>query len=690
MATPAPVASTQVADNSAFGGPTAAQAAAANAALGSTPAAPPATSNVPTSAPSGQTSTSSAQATPTTVVSSQPAAAAVTQMQGTMTQAQIDLANQQSVIAANKANENAGLTPTGSGASSTFVNPATTSAAAATTPTPEETIANTPDTGNQWLYDVNGNRVQNPIGSPIPAGYSTTNPTVAPNTPTVATATDPLGNTYVQYSDGTYGKINAAGVYVGTAQQSDFTQAQQGQSLLTSMAQVANGTYPLTANQQAQVNGITAQFQQLITAQTQANANLTGGTTIAENLYGMGTSLVGLGQIKGTVDSGLAKIGALNSQMAAAVAQMEDSFQTNDMTMMKDAYDTYEQATKDRQSEIDTIQAAAEKSLVDAQTAQRDNETISLQKMVDDNTVSQDALNYKLAQSTLDEKTKADLASEKTAQEVAEKGTYQVKTNPDGTQSIFNTATGKVVGGGVVAGGGTVTIKGQQLVSGTGQNLALNSQFPEVNAAFVTSSFGVPYIDTSNLSAAGKLQAAEVAQEYQQENGHPLPMVTAKNATVVQNIDDAKSNLDDMTSIITSNNLASSNFLTKPFNSALIKVEGATQANADVASLNSYALSAISLAKTMGAQGRLNQQEIQLATNSLPSADDTVETVQTKLTNLSKILGNAQSSILGASAFDAANPTPASKAISSFMQSNGSSQTTGAANFSSLDSQFGL
>lgn len=364
MATQAPVASTTVADNSAFGGPSATQAAAANAALGNPTSTAIAPTTVPTTAPAGQTSTTAPQATPTTVVSSQPASTTAQGMVGTLTQAQQDIANQQSIKAANAANEKAGLVATGSSNSSTFVTP---NAPTTTPPTPEETIANTPDTGNQWIYDAQGNKSQVPIGSAIPTGYSTTNPTTGPTVAVTDTTTDPVGNVYKQFADGTYGKFNAAGAYVGVASSSDFTQSKNGESLLNSMNEVANGTYPLTANQQAQVDGIKAQFASLIATQQVANANLTGGTTVAENLYGMGNTLTGLGEIKGTVDSGIQKIADLNSQLVSAVAQMESGFQTDDMSLLKGAYDTYSSTVQARQTELDTIDAAAAKALSDAQ-----------------------------------------------------------------------------------------------------------------------------------------------------------------------------------------------------------------------------------------------------------------------------------------------------------------------------------
>ena len=376
--------------------------------------APTTPAPIPTSAPTGQTSTSSAPATPTPVVSSSTAANQVNNvikpaMQQGQTAIATQNANNAAAVAANPYSLQPGETTAAYNARIAAYNASKTPPS--TQPTPEQQVVDTPDAGNQWYYDAQGNRIQAPIGQ-VPAGFSGTNPTVAPKTPVVSTATDSVGNIYTQYADGTYGKTNALGVYQGVAQQSDFTNAQQGQSLLNSINQVANGTYPLTANQQAQVDGIKAQFASLIATQETANANLTGATTDAENLYGMGTSLTGLGEIKGTVDSGLAKIADLNSKMASAIATMEDGFQTNNMTMLKSVYDVYSTAVKDRQTEIDTLQAAAAKSLQDAQDNQRANETLQLTKMMDDNTISYQAKEQALAQSTLDEKTKDDIQTQ--------------------------------------------------------------------------------------------------------------------------------------------------------------------------------------------------------------------------------------------------------------------------------------
>lgn len=378
-------------------------------------AAPTVPVTIPATAPAGQTSTSAPASTPTAVVSSGTASDYVNNtIAPTLAAAKTAQATQQANTAATVAANPYSVLP-GETTAAYNARVAAYNASKVVAPvekTPEQQIADNPDTGNQWLYDSQGNKVQNPIGDPVPVGYSTTNPNVGPTTPVVDQTTDPVGNVYKQLSDGTYAKYNATGVYIGSATQSDFQNSKDGETALNSLTQLANGTFPLSANEQAQVDGIKASFQALIQQQQTANANLTGGTTVAENLYGMGTSLSGLGEIKGTVDSGLAKIADLNSKMSTAVAQMEEGFRNDDVAAIKAAYDEYSDTVKSRQSELDTIQAATQKALVDAQTAARENETLKLTKMMDDNTISYQTKQLALDQSSLDEKTKDDLATQ--------------------------------------------------------------------------------------------------------------------------------------------------------------------------------------------------------------------------------------------------------------------------------------
>lgn len=250
-----------------------------------------------------------------------------------------------------------------SGANNGSTTPPSTTSPELTPGTPEHTLLNTPEAGYQYAYDPQGNRLEVPIGN-IPVGLTTTPPPAPPTVSGQATQTN--GTTIKQLSDGTYGSYDINGNFQGQATPQQFQDAQTANTLSQNIANLANGTMPLSAAEQAQVNSLKAAFQQLIVQQETANKNFTGGTTIAENLYGMGNTLVGLGEIKGTIDAGIAKIADLNSQMAGAVAKMEQGFKEDDMQMFKSAYDVLVGAQKDRQTAIDTAKAAMDAKVKDA------------------------------------------------------------------------------------------------------------------------------------------------------------------------------------------------------------------------------------------------------------------------------------------------------------------------------------
>jgi hypothetical protein len=354
-------------------------------------------------APTGQTSTTSGPATPTAVVSSALASNAATNMKDTAVQAQADMVAQNAARAANQGkpgydifgNKLSGA-PIPTGGAATPVTP----------PTPEQQIADTPDAGYRWLYDASGNRIQMGVNDAVPTGYGLTNPKVPPTVNVSDSATDSVGNTYKQFADGTYGKFDATGAYQGVASANDFQATKAGQGVFDSLNKALNGTYPLTADQQAQIDGIKATFASLIEQQKTANANFTGATTTAENLYGMGNSLAGLGEIKGTVDAGLAKVADLNNKLASTVAQMTSAFKTDNLNMLKTAYDEYTGLVKSRQDEFDKLTAAATAAAKDARDFAETQKMDALTKMMNDHTISYQDKQQALAESQFSEEQK--------------------------------------------------------------------------------------------------------------------------------------------------------------------------------------------------------------------------------------------------------------------------------------------
>ena len=337
-----------------------------------------------------------------------------------MQQAQSDLATHNANITATKAA--AAATPQAPQQSSSTPSDQTQPQSA--TDTAAAKIANTPDTGNRFLYDAQGNQIEMPVGSPIPAGYTATQPPpnpVSSNTPMVSHFMDSQGNTYAQYNNGTYGMTDSNGNYVGAIGAQEFQSAQsnspdaqlqqartQVASITQSLAAVANGSYPLTGPQQAQINGLQTSLNSDVAAQTAANANLTGGTTVAMNLYGMGSTIAGLSAIKATVDQGVQKVLELQTKAASASAAMLDSFQTENMTMMKASYDVYHSAMSDIQTNIDNMQKQVQQNKTDAQTQAHQQFQDFMTSENYTLTQKQDAFDNYVKQSQLTEQQKTD------------------------------------------------------------------------------------------------------------------------------------------------------------------------------------------------------------------------------------------------------------------------------------------
>lgn len=330
-----------------------------------------------TSASPASTSTSAPPATPTAVVSSQPAEDQLTQAQQT-----VDASSAAAAAAANAKVANAnqpGYDQFGNPLPKTPVSTSTPS----TTQTPEEQIASQPEPGNQFIYDADGNPHQIPIGDPIPAGYTSNNPTIAPTTPVTGT-TQSNAFVYKQFSDGTYGKFslpdnNGNSTYQGVAQASDYQNAQAFQTATASLATVMNGgSLPLTPDQVQAVAALQASWNQQISQQETMNANNMGGNAILNNLRGISGDSVALAATAQNITAGANAIADLQQKAAEAIATMEDGFETNNLTSLKDAMDSYEaiqtqwQTTiKDMQTTLDAAQkvqnAAIDQATIDTQ-----------------------------------------------------------------------------------------------------------------------------------------------------------------------------------------------------------------------------------------------------------------------------------------------------------------------------------
>lgn len=145
----------------------------------------------------------------------------------------------------------------------------------------------------------------------------------------------------------------------------------------STMAQYTNGSVPLNAGEQAQVDGLKQQYGALIDQQKLVNTNASG----VANIRGYQTGAAEYDPtfqaktIGSIVSAGIQKVADLNTKLSAAVADMTDKFKTDDMKAIKDAWDTYNSYSKQKtdalNKTIDQAQAVMDKAQAEADKQQQ-------------------------------------------------------------------------------------------------------------------------------------------------------------------------------------------------------------------------------------------------------------------------------------------------------------------------------
>ena len=139
------------------------------------------------------------------------------------------------------------------------------------------------------------------------------------------------------------------------------TQAKKVQDTITN---ISNGITPLTADQQAQVDGLKSQFDTLVTAQQQQNSAATGTAQIRGYQTGAAEydNSFQVKTIGAIVTAGATKVAKLQADEAAAIGNLTEGFKQNDIKAIQDAWTVYQDAAKNRQD-------ALNKTITDTQNA---------------------------------------------------------------------------------------------------------------------------------------------------------------------------------------------------------------------------------------------------------------------------------------------------------------------------------
>lgn len=376
---PAPVASTTVADNSAFGGPTAAQAAAANTQLASQSTTP-------------LLSTSS--------ISRATTANNVATLNGAV--ANSYASNAQGP--ATPANPVASVQP--GGASDNMLKPATT-----TTPAPvASTTAYTPPTGttqttlpggatgyynqaNDTMTDANGN----PLTYSQQAGGW-----IDPTTGVAPTATASSGGTDNANVDPSTDPAVASAVSglppsLQSLYASNLSALQSQQDNAKSVLAQAQATLANDPAAQAAIASIGAKYDQLIQAMTAKNAQVLGQAKSSTAAFG-GLGVMSTSFLSNQMDAATQRISALTTEKNNAILAAQAAYGKEDLDAFNTAMSNYNDTIDKMNSALMDLNTAAEKAVSDQQAQQKLDMDAQTAQVTNDTKVSTANASYIAAQ----------------------------------------------------------------------------------------------------------------------------------------------------------------------------------------------------------------------------------------------------------------------------------------------------
>lgn len=239
-----------------------------------------------------------------------------------------------------------------------------------------------------------------------PGNAFQTNPTTNTTTPTSSTQNPSTSTTGTNTANPTLSDPADR----QALSQSQADQQTAAQNFANTITNIQNGTIPLSAGEQAQVQGLQQSFQTLIDQQNQQNAGASGiaqtrGYQTGAAEYDPTFQAKTIGSI---VSAGQAKIADLNIKMASAVASLTQSLKDNDISKIKDAYDILNQASKDRQTALTKTIDDTTKAISDAQAEQDKQQQYNLDVQKFNKDISDTQFNQTLDTKKFEETLKSD------------------------------------------------------------------------------------------------------------------------------------------------------------------------------------------------------------------------------------------------------------------------------------------
>lgn len=450
------------------------------------------------------------------------------------------------------------------------------------------------------------------------------------------------------------------------------------------IAQIQSGTFPLTTDQQAQVNSLQQQFQQLRQAQDLADQNYTGGITNAGIAAGRNRYApeLDLGLIQASVSAGIQKIATIDAQAATAISQLKQGFLDNDYKLINAAYTAASEAFKAKSTTIQNMadnvrqqtQDALEKHKSDMadQKQEQDRSDAAIKFAVDNGVTKQF---YLVGNTAIDSKTglpvslaeyqKATGQQAGTPENQTDFSHIQTLASPEvkalkdkypdagilptdtaeqaraklSNSAIYHKETYIAPPAGSGGSGGVTTG-----VNSQGQSVTI----PDLVAPYYNVSHsGVGYVDATTLqgTAAEKSNIVNLAQKA------GFKVITNKNtAADLVNIADANSKLDTIGGIMAT--LTPVSATARDLGGLLgNKVASALQTNAQKAAVGTLQSVGLDMLKALsGIQGfRGNASVVQQINDHLPTIYDTKDVAQQKIDYMRQLISDREDAIVGKS-----------------------------------------
>lgn len=421
------------------------------------------------------------------------------------------------------------------------------------------------------------------------------------------------------------------------------------------LAQILNGTFPLTADQQAQVAGLQSQLDQLRSQQQQANQNYVDATTILGIRSGAQqyAPAFAQGQITQAISQGVTKLAALDTQASASVASLKTGFLNNDYTLINSAYKDLTDAITAKDATLAAMQANV-KEQVDIQTAKTQNATAQLANQTAKiNSVAQSALTQALKlDGTLDI---AKIQAIAATNGVDPQALYGAVTKAQQDETTFQQgeatfASQQLQAAATLESTKATTANTEATTAKTYNDIAqsnLVGQDAVLDPYTQTFYDGTKYADLSSLTPSDKAKYAQIAQA-----AGIKPILDAGTAGKLNAISASKENLtkidDQVKGILNNSEQPSSQGIGNSLKSFL--------GNADIKAFSAWRTAVINNVQALaGGQGsglRINQAEIDTALqNDLPVITgpnaDNLATAQKKIANLNTQLDTWSKQILG-------------------------------------------